>query len=716
MVQFPRQLLLYVFFISAEIINPNHSFTQEISPPEIFIAPKIKRAYTKDPKILSSKLTEGLASDKEKFDALFSWVVTNIQYNYKTLNSGKGIPELRLKKVLRNRKGVCTDYARLMDSLCLYAGLTSVSIDGYTKGTTFDVNDSLYFDNHTWNGVKLNNYWYLYDATWSSGRNAYELTRFGIWRDKQLDKLLLHARIEPHTLRIRKKKNKLCGLEGGTELATSTVRKLPTPYRQLYWLIDLFPYRYKTKYRGVYSANYYLTHPDLLVLNHFPNDPMWSLSTTVRTLDEFRMDSTFYYGIQQQFHSQQREGRICIECDDFLAYHELKQAKEQIKRAKEYLPQNPFEAARAEMKVATTYYKEFAKEKDSIAKMNLFDSTVFYLKQSRTDFSASRKPASREYLYHSKKNKDKRNFLAHENKQKQRLYNSTFKAIQSRQQKIRSLIPKANAYNKRIRSNRRIFLRSFSYSGSPITKEDRILVLQADLQKALRNSDSLQILVGDLRVNVVHYSIELWKGLLNQNDLWQPLNRFYNSDSYLRSTVLMDSYDREIRLIRSNIDTLEHQFQDRIQFEILNHSDSVFRLLKQLHQTSLKRDTYAIRAAKAMTKLNRCGIYSKDDLLSNREIALECMKEDICWKEDHAELFKVCSFQFKKFHEKSRFFKLMISRNTKDETKRHKRIQQIISITKSRLYDAVRTNNLVIQKMRKKADLERKKFLDARKK
>ncbi len=709
-----RHFLIFITILLAGMNSSFSSYSQVVSPPEVFAAPRIKRSLTKDTQILSKSLTEGLTSDKEKFDVIFSWVVTNIRYDYKMYNSGRAIPELQLKKLLKRRKGVCTGYALLMDSLCFYSGVTSVSINGYTKGITFDVNDSLYFDNHTWNAVKLDNLWYLYDATWSSGRSAFEMNRLGKWRLKQLNKLSLHAREETRILRIRKKKNVLCGLEGGTELASTTEWVLPTPYRQLYWLIDLVPYRFKSKYRYVSSTNYYLTHPDVFVLNHFPNDPMWNLTRTINNLDEFRNDSTYYYGIKDQFRTQVREGRFCMECDGFLALDDIKKAKEEIKRAKEHLPQNPFVAAQSEMKVATLYYLDFIKEQDSTLKMQLFDSTVHYIKMGRSDFSASRKPASREYLFHNKKNTAKRNYLLQENKQKQRLYNSTFKAIQSRHQKIRTLQPKLKAFDNRTRTNRRSFQRAFSAIGSPISKEDKIKKMQSDLQTSMYRADSLSTLVTSLRSRVLEQTIDLWKGLLEQNGLFSPLDQLYFKDSYLRSISSMDSYDREIRLIRSQMKQLENEFQSRIQLEIIDRADSVYRNLKLLHQTCLKRNEQAIRSAKIMTKLNQSGVYPKEGLLTYKTTTLELMKEDICWKEDHGELFYHCSFLFKKFYRKSRFLKLMVSRNTAEEYKRHKRIQQEIRTTKNRIHDAISTNNRTLQIMRKSADEKRKKFLDAR--
>ena len=63
---------------------------------------------------------------------------------------------------------MCTGYAYLIKEMCFIADLDCEIIDGYARAFDANVNglESL---NHSWNAVKLNNKWYLCDATWSSG-------------------------------------------------------------------------------------------------------------------------------------------------------------------------------------------------------------------------------------------------------------------------------------------------------------------------------------------------------------------------------------------------------------------------------------------------------------------------------------------------------------------------------------------------------------------
>lgn len=63
---------------------------------------------------------------------------------------------------------MCTGYAYLIKELCYLCGIDSVIINGYARSVNSNIKE-LEMANHSWNAIKLNNKWYLCDATWSSG-------------------------------------------------------------------------------------------------------------------------------------------------------------------------------------------------------------------------------------------------------------------------------------------------------------------------------------------------------------------------------------------------------------------------------------------------------------------------------------------------------------------------------------------------------------------
>jgi len=136
--------------------------------------------------LLAHKLTAKLPSEAAKFRAIYTWVSTNITSDYngaaknqrkrkKMINDSKALDEWNrifkvkvFKKLLRNKKTICTGYAYLVKELATLTNLECKIIHGYGRTIDTNIGDSA-FANHSWNAVKLDGKWYLCDATWSSG-------------------------------------------------------------------------------------------------------------------------------------------------------------------------------------------------------------------------------------------------------------------------------------------------------------------------------------------------------------------------------------------------------------------------------------------------------------------------------------------------------------------------------------------------------------------
>ena len=136
--------------------------------------------------LLAQKLTLNLPTEVERFRAIYTWVCSNIkgdinQHNKvsrkrrKFQNDSLGYIEwnneykkIAFKKLLKHKKTMCTGYAYLIKELCFLANIECKIIDGYGRTVNSNI-ESLELVNHSWNAVKLNNKWYLCDATWSSG-------------------------------------------------------------------------------------------------------------------------------------------------------------------------------------------------------------------------------------------------------------------------------------------------------------------------------------------------------------------------------------------------------------------------------------------------------------------------------------------------------------------------------------------------------------------
>lgn len=138
-----------------------------------------------DLKGLVYKLTSDLATEQEKFRAIYRWVCNNVKSDYKlyleTIRMRKKIQTQGyltawnrrfsatvFRKLLREHKTICSGYAYLVRELALCAGLSCQIVNGYGRTANINIGGTG-IPNHSWNAIKLNGKWYLCDATWSSG-------------------------------------------------------------------------------------------------------------------------------------------------------------------------------------------------------------------------------------------------------------------------------------------------------------------------------------------------------------------------------------------------------------------------------------------------------------------------------------------------------------------------------------------------------------------
>lgn len=110
---------------------------------------------------------EEITYSEDTLRSIFDFVAKNIDYDVKMLSK---IPEYKnreeiLEAAIKRRKGICEHYAELLHQLMLHHGYDSHLVSGYLMEDN-QINTEF---GHTWNAVRLDNGWYLMDATWASG-------------------------------------------------------------------------------------------------------------------------------------------------------------------------------------------------------------------------------------------------------------------------------------------------------------------------------------------------------------------------------------------------------------------------------------------------------------------------------------------------------------------------------------------------------------------
>ncbi|WP_442266764.1 transglutaminase domain-containing protein [Tenacibaculum sp. ZS6-P6] len=177
-------LLIFLFTIKfyPQVSDFNHiNFTVADNTAKLLKGESIKNLP-----LLTYKLTNKLNTDVEKFRAIYFWICNNISNDHNSFliiskkrkkykNSPKSYKKWHnkykkkvFKKLLEQQKTICTGYAYLLQQMAFISGLECKMIDGYGRNTNSNV-ENLGIPNHTWNAIKLNNKWYLCDATWASG-------------------------------------------------------------------------------------------------------------------------------------------------------------------------------------------------------------------------------------------------------------------------------------------------------------------------------------------------------------------------------------------------------------------------------------------------------------------------------------------------------------------------------------------------------------------
>lgn len=127
----------------------------------------LKRFRSVDP--LVGRLIKPGYTDLEKTRAIFRYVSEHISYDTDAIFKNRLVSS-DPNDVLRSGKAVCGGYANLFEVIGRRAGLEVITINGYSKGYGYDLDDGLNQKlRHAWNAVKIDGKWHLLDATWGSG-------------------------------------------------------------------------------------------------------------------------------------------------------------------------------------------------------------------------------------------------------------------------------------------------------------------------------------------------------------------------------------------------------------------------------------------------------------------------------------------------------------------------------------------------------------------
>ncbi len=133
-------------------------------------------------------LAQHTTDQRRLVKAIHDYVDLRLHYDHDALallmaNDYEHAPSQEAEAVFAARAGVCAGYARLMVALGKAAGAEIAYVTGYirdatrrttSEGTDDTIKAALEGYSHAWNAAKIDNQWFLVDATWDDPKEASE--------------------------------------------------------------------------------------------------------------------------------------------------------------------------------------------------------------------------------------------------------------------------------------------------------------------------------------------------------------------------------------------------------------------------------------------------------------------------------------------------------------------------------------------------------------
>jgi hypothetical protein len=607
------------------------------TPPELKMDESrfYKKSRVTDPSVLIENITKDKHTDEEKFKAIFKWVTENIDYDYDLYFSTGIVKRHDVKRLLRSGKAICIDYAFLMDTLCYMAGITNATIYGYAKDELFDVTDSLYIDNHAWNAVKLNNLWYVYDVTWSTGSPYYRYTRFSQFIVNL--KKRFTVKYVAKTLRLKRKwyyKKSICGFYVASSQGEKKIRIYEPVYRHkiLRKILNLFRLKIIRSYKKELNNQYYLSNPELFAIDHFPDDPDWSLLSR-KTIRDFECDSSFYHLNDSTYASQNKQGRTCPDCDNDLRLDILNKEFHLRKQSLEFNPRNRFVTSLCEYNIGCLKFEESKKYEDSLTKITLLDTSLAFFQYSKNSLMQAAKNLSVNQYLQTTKNRKKLDHLLDDNRNHSEFIKTKMKLSFQETKNIRDLEGRMEVDLRKFYFRSRL-IENYK-SGDEIAHDAKkvqltIDLLYAELATKKEEIDSLNGLIGQLRGDfdqlIPSLNDHLWKKVYNHDSLIIPIKK-----TIQHRISLLDDSKKKIVELRKDMIVFEKNYANEVDSTLYKPADFCYRTGKLISQLVEQRNKLNSEYYRVVSQLVKFGENSPTQLDALKKNLKEENENDLCW-------------------------------------------------------------------------------------
>lgn len=712
-----NRLFLGLLWFLLSLVKVDVVVAQDSLAPLKFEKTRIRRSITRSPERLVQEITSDLTTDKEKFDALFTWVVFHVRFDQRSYKRSRTSPTYRhIEDVLRHRRGLALDIAHLMDTLCDLAGIQNTTVEGMVKEITFDLGDTLHMSNHAWNAVKLDGRWYVYDLVWCRGSIETEYTKFGKWRLKQIERLSLKRKPVHFTLVYNANKSKYC---------TDTLKPKVIEFRDTilkFWprvainLLNLPRYRMKTRFYSVMNTHYYLANPEFFAITHYPDFEPFDLTPKFHSMLEFSQDSIYYYRDQYTYSRFERNGVFCLDCDVISTKKSINRWAQIQGQTSSNNPFNHYIPGTYLLEMATYFKNQAVGETDSLTKMHLIDSVLLYVDSCRGEYKQCRSRSILEARSLSAKERLKYKLLTADNKKHRQFASKTMQQIVKRYRKMDQMVSMSHGYARKThRFHKHTLPRALNTEvKAKNLKQEQKLVLQHSFELQSQKVDSLTSMI---EINQQQYKAELLRlfpNIISLHDALDPLIGSMYKDSYQRILKNRDQYEESILLIRRTLELHRMMAQDSIEIKLLNAVDSLKNTQLTIIQLSNERNRAVVKQIKLAKSLLVNKLMDPEVYTSLVAGSKNQVQDNLCWNEEIKSLVRSIQKQFGFFKRSFRYYQRMIEHNNRLERKRLNRFQKQISRTHRTQLNTVLKRQNEAKLLQKNIQQHRKDFLQKR--
>jgi hypothetical protein len=148
--------------------------------------------YADSPEKLSAYIYANGYNDEEYVRVAYTWLCSNIHYSLTQVDSLEHLD--LVEYTFKTLSGKCTNYSASLTVLCQFVGIEAYSVQGYVK-----IDDKIITDNdHAWNIIRIDEKYYLFDATFDSEIIKKESSlRYQFYKKKGEDFIQTHMPYDP---------------------------------------------------------------------------------------------------------------------------------------------------------------------------------------------------------------------------------------------------------------------------------------------------------------------------------------------------------------------------------------------------------------------------------------------------------------------------------------------------------------------------------------